>query len=39
MEWVAVFWARVSFGQSLDFTTESYDEVAQKVHGAVEDLR
>jgi long-chain acyl-CoA synthetase len=30
---------RVSFGRPLEFTTESYDEVARKVQRAVEDLQ
>jgi len=30
---------RVSFGQPLRFTSESYDEVAQKIRRAIEDLR
>ena len=30
---------RVSFGKSLEFTTGSYDEVALKIYGAIEELR
>ena len=30
---------RVSFGKSLEFTTGSWDEVALKIHGAIEELR
>ena len=29
---------RVSFGIPLEFTTSSYEEVAQKIHRAIEDL-